>query len=239
MVLGESDFEDAGFVSESELSATGGVTFRSDAIVDIVSGTVTTSGTPPLINYDDPIQAGDTVVVSGNAAAGTYTVATADLNSFTVVEAIVDAVGGTGAFRHPPGARIVGFDPTGLTHVTGNTLEDVIGELDVAVVDSSEHPALRQLIHLAGGGPFEGFASGAYLETLPAASPFPTSAIWWTDSGKTQKIVENTVVYNANKTVATDTWIAYDTDGTTVLATVVDTITYSGVFETSRTRAIS
>lgn len=107
-------------------------------------------------------------------------------------------------------------------------------------ITTSQHRALRQLIHLADeGGPFEGFATGAYQETLPAANPFPTSVIWWTSSAKTSKIVEETITYNGNKTVATDQWKAYDTDGITVLATVTDTISYSGVFETSRTRAIA
>lgn len=107
-------------------------------------------------------------------------------------------------------------------------------------ISATVHRTLRQLVHLAdGGGPFEGFTTGAYREILPSTSPFPTSVIWWTDSGKTAKIVEHALTYNANKTVATSQWKAYDTDGVTVLATVTDTMTYSGIFETSRTRAIA
>jgi hypothetical protein len=107
-------------------------------------------------------------------------------------------------------------------------------------ITEAEHKTLRQLIHLAEeGGPFEGFASGAYQETLPAADPFPTSFIWWTSAAKTAKIVEETITYNANKTVNTDEWEVYAIDGSTVLATVTDTMTYSGVFETSRTRTIA
>jgi hypothetical protein len=109
-----------------------------------------------------------------------------------------------------------------------------------SLLDSTKHAALRQLIHLADAdGPMEGFASGAYLETLPAADPFPTSFIWWESAAKTQKIVEETVTYNANKTINTDQWKAYAEDGTTLLVTVTDTIAYSGVFETSRTRVIT
>jgi hypothetical protein len=107
-------------------------------------------------------------------------------------------------------------------------------------ITADDHRTLRQLIHLADeGGPFEGFASGAYQETLPAADPFPTSIIWWTSAAKTAKIVEETITYNANKTINTDEWKAYAIDGSTVLATVTDTMTYSGVFETSRTRTIA
>lgn len=112
--------------------------------------------------------------------------------------------------------------------------------LATPIVGNFQHPSLRQLVHLADeGGPFEGFASGAYQETLPSASPFPTSVIWWTSSAKTAKIVEETITYNPNKTIATDQWKVYDVDGVTVLATVTDTISYSGVFETNRTRTIT
>lgn len=104
----------------------------------------------------------------------------------------------------------------------------------------SDHDTLRKLIHLAdGGGPFEGFTSGAYKEITPTAAPFPTSVIWWTDHFKTSKIVEKTISYNSNKTPSTIVWKAYDIDGFTVLATVEDIINYSGVFETNRTRTIS
>lgn len=107
-------------------------------------------------------------------------------------------------------------------------------------LSESAHKTLRQLIHLADeGGPFEGFTSGAYQETLPTSNPFPTSVIWWTSSAKTSKIVEEIITYNGNKTIATDQWKVYDTDGSTVLATVTDAITYSGVFESNRTRTIT
>lgn len=125
---------------------------------------------------------------------------------------------------------------------TSFKLRDAVGTYDPRTgsgISANDHKALRQLIHLAEeGGPFEGFASGAYQETLPSSSPFPTSIIWWTSSAKTAKIVEETITYNLNKTIATDQWKVYDTDGVTVLATVTDTISYSGIFETHRTRTI-
>lgn len=101
-----------------------------------------------------------------------------------------------------------------------------------------QHAALRQLIHLADtDGPREGWPSGVYQEVLGGL--FPTSAIWWTSAAKITKIVEETVTYNANKTINTDQWKAYAADGTTVLATITDTWTYSGVNPTSRTRTIA
>lgn len=105
-------------------------------------------------------------------------------------------------------------------------------------LSEAQHKALRHLIHFIDSGPADGFASGAFHETLPSASPFPTSFIWWTSAAKTHKIVELTLTLNANKTPATEAWKMYDTDGVTVLVTVTDTISYSGIFETTRTRAI-
>jgi len=109
------------------------------------------------------------------------------------------------------------------------------GELTI-----DEHKVLRQLIHLTDGvgGPMEGFTSGAYREITPTGNPFPTAVIWYDDATKTKKIVEKALTYNANKTINTLQWKVYDTDGVTVLATVTDTMAYSSVFETSRTRTI-
>lgn len=100
----------------------------------------------------------------------------------------------------------------------------------------AQHKALRDLIHFVDDGPADGFASGMFKETLPIAGPFPTSEIWWTTSGKVAKIIELTLTRNANKTPATEVWKMYALDGSTVLVTMTDTITYSSVFENTRTR---
>jgi len=103
------------------------------------------------------------------------------------------------------------------------------------------HATLRQFIHLADNdGPMDGFTSGAFEETLPVGSAFPTSKIWWTDNGKTLKIVEEIVAFNGDKTVATDVWKMYATDGVTVILTMTDTFDYTaGKFMTpTRTRTL-
>lgn len=105
----------------------------------------------------------------------------------------------------------------------------------------AQHKVLHHLVHLAEiGGPFDGgFGSNLYCEILPAASITPTSKIWYTDNTKARKIVEKQVVYNPNLTPATIVWIVYDLDGVTPLATSIDTMTYSGVFELSRVRTFA
>lgn len=106
-------------------------------------------------------------------------------------------------------------------------------------ISEAQHKTLRQLIHFIDSGPAEGFASGAYLEILPSGNPFPTSEIWYTSAAKTDKIVELSTTYNSNKTIATEVWRVYDTDGSTVLATITDTYAYSGVIITDITRTIA
>lgn len=106
---------------------------------------------------------------------------------------------------------------------------------ELVVVDEAKHKALRDLIHFVDNGPADGFASGAFYEQTPATA-FPTSGIWYTDNTKVDKIVELTVTYNANNTIATEVWKMYDTDGSTVLVTLTDTHVYSGVFLSNTTR---
>lgn len=192
------------------------------------------------------LASGDKVVITGGAAAGIYTVdEVTDQYQFTVVESIADSSGvGTLAIYHPTGATRVTVDTSGLTNVSGSTLQAVLSSIDTAISATSgftanEHRSLRQLIHFISEGPADGFTSGAFKETLPAGDPFPTSEIWWTNAGKTDKIVEVTITRNSNKTPATEQWKMYDTNGITVLATVTDTYSYQGVFETSRVRTIA
>lgn len=100
---------------------------------------------------------------------------------------------------------------------------------------AEQHKILRQLIHFIDDGPAEGFASGAYREMT--GTLFPTAIIWYTDSGKTDKIVEKNITWTGINPTSIE-WKVYDTDGSTVLATVTDAVTYSGIFETNRTRTI-
>lgn len=126
-------------------------------------------------------------------------------------------------------------------NTTPVSLSDLVAGTGGLTADA--HKTLRQLIHFIDDGPADGFASGAYKETLPSGDPFPTSVIWWESSSKLKKIVEKTITRSGggatNVTPTPIVWKMYDTDGSTVLLTVSDAITYSSVFETSRTRTIS
>ena len=121
-------------------------------------------------------------------------------------------------------------------HLAG--IDAYFGELDGYFVGDEEHKTLRHLIHFVDDGPGGGFASGAYKEIAPVGNPWPTSEIWYVSSSKSKKIVELTIVRDNNKKPITETWEMYAPDGTNVLVTVTDTITYQGPFEISRTREI-
>lgn len=103
-------------------------------------------------------------------------------------------------------------------------------------ISEAQHRTLRQLIHFIEDGPAEGFASGAYKETTPAG-PFPTLEVWYEDVSKAKKIVSLATTWSGVN-ITQEVWDIYDTDGSTSLVTITDAVSYSGVFETSRTRTI-
>lgn len=111
------------------------------------------------------------------------------------------------------------------------TLTDLLDK-----ITADQHKALRQLIHFIDNGPAEGFSSGAYREVVGTVKP--TAVVWYTDSGKADKIVEKNIIWTGVNPTTIE-WKMYAVDGSTVLATVSDAVTYSGIFETSRTRTIS
>lgn len=117
----------------------------------------------------------------------------------------------------------------------GFTLTDLLASS--SGISATQHKILRQLIHFIDDGPAEGFVSGAYKETTPTG-PFPTSEIWWESSSKLKKIVSLDTTWSG-AVITQEVWKVYDTDGSTVLVTVTDAISYSGIFETSRTRTIA
>lgn len=101
-------------------------------------------------------------------------------------------------------------------------------------ITANEHRVLLQLIHFIDEGPAEGFVTGATKTVTGGA--FPTSIVW--KRSDNTKLVEQLVTWTG-VLPTTVQWKVYDGDGTTVLATVTDTITYSGPFEASRSRAIA
>lgn len=123
-------------------------------------------------------------------------------------------------------------------------ITDLVSAVGISstALTAGQHRTLRHLVHFIDSGPADGFLSGAFKEVLPQGSPFPTSVIWYVNSGKTQKIVEKLIERSAGSATNVKptpiTWIMYDETGTSVVAKVIDSITYSGVFDFQTTRQI-
>lgn len=100
---------------------------------------------------------------------------------------------------------------------------------------TDQHKVLRQLIHFIDNGPAEGFASGAYRQTTGTA--FPSAIVWYDSAAPTKKKIVEKLISYSGVFPSVITWKVYDTSET-LLATVTDTISYSGAFETSRVRTI-
>jgi hypothetical protein len=79
---------------------------------------------------------------------------------------------------------------------------------------------------------------GAVQETLPAGATFPTDVVWYRDASKTSELLRLTYTRNGQGLAISVTWLVFDLGGSLVL-TVTDTISYDGVLEVSRTRAVS
>lgn len=122
-----------------------------------------------------------------------------------------------------------------VSNPTPKTLTELIA--GTGGLTEEAHKTLRQLIHFIDSGPAEGFASGAYREVT--GTIFPTAIIWYTDGTKAEKIVELNITWSG-VVVSQMEWKVWDTGSPqSVIATVTDAISYSGVFETSRTRTIA
>lgn len=185
-------------------------------------------------------QAGDTVEIVGGASAGDYTIDEVLSNTELIVLEDIPSSTGEGVLTiyHPPAATHVGVDSRELDVIQGETLQDVLEASDAALQARptfDQHRDVRQLIHFIDHGP----SSNSYKETLPEANPFPTSIIWYETSEKTKKIVSLTITRGENQLPMSIVWEMYDIDGSTLIATITDTITYNGPFEVSRTRSIT
>ncbi len=86
-------------------------------------------------------------------------------------------------------------------------------------------------------GPGDSAVSGAYREVLGGV--FPSSITWYTDVTKVAKIIEHIYTRDAGQKVTTSQTKIYADDGVTVAVTLTDAITYSGAWETSRTRSVA
>jgi hypothetical protein len=114
----------------------------------------------------------------------------------------------------------------------GDTVIDLNAQL--AAITSEQHEAIRQLIHFIDNGP----TIGSGLQKVVTGTAFPTAITWYhTVPAGSKKLYEKLITWTG-PTPTVITWKLYD-DTETLLVTLTDTISYSGPFETGRTRAIT
>jgi len=127
------DIFDADIVDAVELLSSGSTVIATDTLVSTVNATKrVTVSTYNLDDPDAPIEPGDIVVIAGNAAEGTYHVASiVSTTVFVVVESIPGSTGGSVTFYDPPGATKIGISPTNLTTTTATILQNAFGSIDL------------------------------------------------------------------------------------------------------------
>ena len=147
----------------------------------------------------------------------------------------------SGSYPNPTiAAGAVGTSQLTNSGVTAGTYGS-IDNVPVITVDSkgrvtsvTVESTLLQLIKFISEGPAKGFVTGA-TKTV-TGTVFPTQILW--RRADATKLVEKNLTYTGVLPTTIE-WILYAADGTTVLETALDTIAYTGMFETGRVRAIT
>lgn len=149
----------------------------------------------------------------------------------------------TGLDNFPNPTDTTVLDTPGLTHVDQHTnindsVENIEAKLGVnfSSVTTSIDYIVKLLLLTQTVSP-----DGAYAEIERVPSKIWISSItWYTDSGKTTKLVDKTFTYGGAAPVPTViTMRMFDgTPSNNVVRTVTDTVTYNRIFEQSRVRSI-
>jgi len=78
---------------------------------------------------------------------------------------------------------------------------------------------------------------GVYREVTPTGDPFPDTITWYADATKAVTLLVETITRNADQTPATIVWTVNNLAGALV-RTITDTITYTNLIESTRTRSV-
>lgn len=226
---------DVKYTSEEELNSTGTTPIASGIFPLVLNSTAEDTHNVyanggKWITWN--LEPGDLVTISGNDAAGDYTVEFVDdQQNFRVLEDIVDSTGGTVNIFHPAGATRIGVDSSNLDWSDSDNLQDVLEDLEIATssgINEYEHRDLDQLVHI--------LAEDSY-EEITYSGIFATNITVWTDSGKTTKIREEQYTYLGSKP-QTGIIIQYDPNGLEV-ERVTETYHYTGSRVTSIDRELT
>jgi hypothetical protein len=135
--VSRSDVDDSEFLDAEELASDGYSPYRIVTVSSVVSSNkniiILSQNALDILKYVDyPLQSGDKVRITGNAAAGTYTVdEIIDDTTFSVVESIINASDGYAEFIYPSGSSNIGYDPSeqNTPYITSSNVQDALTEL--------------------------------------------------------------------------------------------------------------
>lgn len=213
--------DDTLYVSEAELISRGDVYLKSSTFPLSLNSTAQATKNvycPSARWITWQLSADDKIVITGCAAAGTYTVkSVTDQQNFIVNEAIVNSSNGYISAFHPDASTRIGVDDVSFNSLRGSTLHSSLAHVD---------GHLKNLQH--------GIAEASY-EEITYTGIHPTSLIVWTNSGKTTKIREEQYTWTGNH-VNTLTMIQYNALGVES-ERVVETYTYTNSKVTSVSRS--
>jgi hypothetical protein len=162
--ISDSDLRDDDILGSEELLSNG--SSQPYRVVDLFSTTSANRNvviaTPTILdrlnNVDGSLQVGDIVRIPSGPAAGTYTIELIvdPTSTFRVFESIPSSTGGIANLYHPPGASKIGIDTTNLLHSSGQTIQEVIEDLDAAIDGYSPAPSnVGQVLFSIDGITFE------------------------------------------------------------------------------------
>jgi hypothetical protein len=167
--------------------------------------------------------AGDVVVITGGAAAGSYTIESVDSQkNLVVVEPIVTTIGtGTITIYNPTGAKLVGVDSSALFFTSASNLQSVIEDLDAAIGGNNVgdiHEGLDTLAH--------NLCEDSY-QTIEYSGKNVATITVFTDFSLVTRIRRQEFTYLGDGKILTETSIQYDESGIE-LYRVTDTYSYTG-----------
>jgi len=215
----KEDIIDAEIVDADELISDATLVYF--ATITIVS---TTTGTNIIVvsgftfnNPDVQVEAGDLIQITGSAAAGTYTI-NSIINSTTidVVESIVTSTGGTADLLYDSGSLRVGFNPAGLTAVSATDVQNAIQQLATSIGSTTLNYDL--LLSVDPPRPDNNYSNIKTNNNI-------TQETWKRTDLTNLKRIDYT--YTSNK-VTTEVIRVYAANGSTVVAQLTSTMTYSG-----------
>jgi hypothetical protein len=224
--ISRTDIIDGDFIDAVELKSDGTVTYLTVTVVSTTSGTQTvvvniaSDGEGILFGRDHEVVPGDIVVLSGTsggAGDGTYTVATVPTNtSLTVTGAIGTSTGGNATFYYTSGSTNVGFGQTKQNITSSNILQQ-------ALTDISNHDLLDN----------EPVGTGVTYSNTRSGSLITQEL--WINTGNSRAIREVDYTYTGSKVTTEVRKVFSAADGTTVIAQVTLTYSYTGSSVTGTT----